>query len=203
MRAGWRVLLAGLLAMTADLNAQEASPSPKPGKEEELLHRFEGEWYARTAFPAPGQESPRECFGSEKCLMTLGNHWLAIEYVGMEGQPIESRVFLGYDPQKQKFVGTWINNVSSSLLTFEGAADDAGKCLTLRLQGTDPKTGKKFDQRHVYDFENGNRRSLKVYRTDEGGQERLVRETFYTRKAILEGGGSKSIPFRPFLGVER
>lgn len=203
MRTGSIALIVGLLVMTAVQGGQEASSSPPLGKEQDLLHRFEGDWYARTAVPQPGRDTPREYFGSEKCFMTLGNHWLACDYFGMEEQPIESHACLGYDPQKRKFVGVWVNNATSTLLVVEGLPDDSGKTLILRMQGTDPRTEKKFDQRLVYDFESGDHRTLKVYRTDEGGRETLLRETYFTRKATILGPSGGNAPFRPHVDWDR
>jgi glyoxylate utilization-related uncharacterized protein len=42
---------------------------------------------------------------------------------------------LGYDPEKQQYVGTWIDSMSHYLWRYEGSVDDASRVLTLEAEG--------------------------------------------------------------------
>ena len=41
----------------------------------------------------------------------------------------------GYDPAKQRFVGTWVGSMMSHLWVYEGELDATGKVLTLNSEG--------------------------------------------------------------------
>jgi hypothetical protein len=42
---------------------------------------------------------------------------------------------LGYDPQKERFVGTWIGSMMTNLWGYEGELDPAERVLTLNTEG--------------------------------------------------------------------
>ena len=60
------------------------------------------------------------------------------EFMGM---PFRGRSTLGYDPQKKKWVGTWVDSMSPSMFVMEGGYDAAGKVLTMHCRGPHMATG--------------------------------------------------------------
>src|SRR3546814_12079912 len=47
---------------------------------------------------------------------------------------------LGYDPRRQRYVGTWVGSMMTHLWVYEGSLDDSGKVLTLDCEGLDFET---------------------------------------------------------------
>jgi hypothetical protein len=51
------------------------------------------------------------------------------------GGPATTLMTLGYDPQKQRYVGTFVGSMMTHLWVYEGALDAAGAVLTLATEG--------------------------------------------------------------------
>ena len=54
------------------------------------------------------------------------------------GKPYQSVFTLGFDPQSKKYIGTWVDSISSLLWKYEGSVDSSGKILTLETEGPCP-----------------------------------------------------------------
>ena len=81
---------------------------------------------------------------------SLGGFWNILENRGeFMGAPFTGIMTLGYDAEKKKYVGTWVDSMNSSLWKYEGTVDASGKILTLDSEGLCPKTNKmaKFQQK--------------------------------------------------------
>ncbi len=51
------------------------------------------------------------------------------------GQPAKSLITLGFDPDKGRFVGSFIANMMYSFWVYDGALDKDGKTLRLKAEG--------------------------------------------------------------------
>ena len=87
---------------------------------------------------------------------TVGSKWVINEISFKSG--LYSSQTLGYDAQKKKFVGTWVDASSSHIWRYEGTLDAAGKTLTMQAEGPDMADPKKMRlYRDAYHFESKNR----------------------------------------------
>jgi hypothetical protein len=132
-------VLAGMLLTGGTLlKAQEMPKMPPPVKEHEWLNQFVGNWnYDTEIFMEPGKP-PMKASGTES-VRSLGGFWIVSDGKGeMMGKPFNSVLTLGFDPQAKKYVGTWVDSVSSTLWKYEGTVDSAGKILTLETEGPCP-----------------------------------------------------------------
>jgi predicted enzyme related to lactoylglutathione lyase len=69
----------------------------------------------------------------------LGGFWLLTEGKGdIMGMPYSSSFTLGYDSDKKKFVGTWVDSMTGYMWKYEGSVDPTGKILTLNTEGPSP-----------------------------------------------------------------
>ena len=58
-------------------------------------------------------------------------------------EPFNGLFTLGYDQDKKKFVGTWVDSMSSHLWKYEGTLDGSRKTLTLETEGPCPMAPEK------------------------------------------------------------
>lgn len=102
-----------VLAATS-VRAQEG---PKPGPEHEVLKKWEGTW--ETTMKIGGGESK----GVAKYKMELGGLWLCSTFEGdLGGAKFTGKGHDSYDAAKKKYVGVWIDSMSTSPMVMEGAS---------------------------------------------------------------------------------
>jgi hypothetical protein len=147
-----------LCALAFTLRAQELPKMPTPQKEHEWLHQLVGEWtFEAEASMGPGQPAMK-CKGTES-VRPLGGFWIIADGNGtVMDQPIKTQFTLGYDPEKKKYVGTWVDSCNNYLWKYEGTLDPTGKILTLDTEGPNPMAAGKMTK-----F----RETLEIKSTDE------------------------------------
>lgn len=124
------------LAATSS-RADDAFQFPEPQAEHEWLHQFVGEWTVTSeASLGPGQEF--ECTGAMSSQM-LGGFWvindLSTDMPGMPGTQMRGLQTIGYDPEKGKYVGTWVDTATNHMWQYEGEVDESGKKIALYAEG--------------------------------------------------------------------
>jgi hypothetical protein len=100
------------------------------------LHKLVGEWtYEHEASMEPGQE-PLKVRGVET-VRTLGDAWVMCYGEGEwpDGGVGKTVMTLGYDPAKQRFVGSFIGSMMANLWIYDGQLDAAGNVLLLDSEG--------------------------------------------------------------------
>ena len=156
---------------------------PKPGKEHDFLKRFEGTWNLVAKFqPAPGA-AVCEGRGEERNVLGCGGLWLIIDSKSeMMGAPFHGHALMGYDTDKKKYVGVFVDNTSSSLFLFEGTLDASGKVCTTSGEGKDPMTGKMVRYTLVYETKDADTNQLTFKIPGPDGKEFSMGVITYTRK---------------------
>lgn len=126
------VLALGVPAMAQ----QEEMTFPEPQAEHRWLQQLVGDWSSEVHMFMEGEEMTTK--GSEH-VRTIGGFWTIAENKGeFAGQPYTGVQTLGFDPEKGKFVGTWVDSVNNYMWVYEGELDEAKKKLTLRTKGYCP-----------------------------------------------------------------
>jgi hypothetical protein len=105
-------------------------------KEHLWLQKLVGEWRFEGECLMGPDQPPVKNSGSQT-VRTLGGLWMVGEGEGEcpDGSTAKSIITLGYDPQKQRFVGTFIASMMTHLWPYEGTLDETGKVLTLDSEG--------------------------------------------------------------------
>jgi hypothetical protein len=107
-----------------------AQEPPKPGPEHELLKKLVGTW--DVVMKGGGMEVK----GVVTYKMDLGGLWLLSSLESeIGGMKFQGRGVDSYDPAKKKYVGVWIDSMSTSPLVTEGAFDKEKKTLTMAGEG--------------------------------------------------------------------
>jgi hypothetical protein len=147
------VLLFVLTMASALASAQESPHFPGPVKEHQWLQKFVGSWTTESkGSMGPGQP-PMECSGTLTS-RALGGFWVVNELKGdVAGGAMTGIQTIGYDVSRKKYVGSWVDSMTSYLWQYEGYVDGTGKILTLEAEGPDlMANGKLARFQDVYEF---------------------------------------------------
>jgi hypothetical protein len=126
----------GEMTEVLDPQMQAMLEAARPRKEHDWLHKLIGEWEYETVSEEPGKP-PTKSVGTER-VRSIGGIWIVGEGEGeMPGGagPATTLLTLGYDPQKGRFVGTWIGSMMPNLWVYDGFLDAAERVLTLESEG--------------------------------------------------------------------
>ena len=146
-RKPWTTTLASCAAAifcgSAFLTAGEMPKMPQPVKEHAWLQRFLGTWDNQgECYMDPAKTTK---FTGSETSRKLGGFWVITEGKGEMGDmKMSSILTLGYDADKQKFIGTWVDSVSGYLWKYEGNLSEDGNTLTLETQGPCPMHDNKI-----------------------------------------------------------
>lgn len=109
----------------------------EPKDEHRWLQQLVGDWtYEGECVMGP--DKPSEKSTGKETVRALGDLWVVGESEGeMPGcaETATMRITLGYDPAKDRFVGTWVGSMMPLLWTYEGFLDADRKILTLESEG--------------------------------------------------------------------
>jgi hypothetical protein len=156
----------------------------EPRKEHQWLQKFVGEWTFEGEAEM-GPDKPPEKFSGVEHVRSLGGLWILAEGQSeMPGcGPATTLMTLGYDPQKQRFSGTWIGSMMTHLWLYHGALDAAEKVLTLDTEGPAMAIeGQMAQYQDVIEFKSDDHRVLTSRLLGDDGQWRQFVEAHYRRK---------------------
>jgi hypothetical protein len=167
------------------IQTEQTSPMPaQPQKEHQWLQKLVGEWtYEIEAMMGPDQ--PAEKSTGTETVRSLGGLWILAEGQGEMGGcgPATTLMNLGYDPQKQRYVGTWIGSMMTYLWIYNGELDASETALTLNSDGPamtgEEKLGKYKD---VIEFKSDDHRVLTSHMLRDDGQWQHFMTAHYRRK---------------------
>jgi hypothetical protein len=161
----------------------------KLNENHKLLADLAGSWSTSVKMMEPGKE-PTVSKGSVtyKSIMNgryfLGDHTGSMKMPGADGKmkdfTFKGMSIDGYDNVKQKFVSSWIDNMGTGILTFEGTYDPSTKTFTYTGEMEMPP-GTKTPVRSVIKITDKNHHTFEWYE-NRGGQEMKTLEIDYTRK---------------------
>jgi Protein of unknown function (DUF1579) len=164
-------------------HAQELPEMPAPQKEHQWLNQLVGEWDTEGEIYMEPGKPPLKSTGTENARM-LGGFWLVCDVNGEFMQmAMEARLTLGYDPEKKKYVGTWVDSMTSYLWNYDGSLDESGKILTLNTEGPCPQRGGQMTEfKEVIEIKNKDERVFSSSMQEEDGKWTTLVKVHYHRK---------------------
>ena len=108
----------------------------KPQQEHEWLHQLVGDWtFESQADMGPDQPSVKH--GGTERVRSLGGMWVVGEGQGeMPGGGVgHMLITLGFDPKRNRYVGTWVGSMMTHLWVYDGELDANKRVLTLNAEG--------------------------------------------------------------------
>ncbi len=157
---------------------------PEPQAEHQWLQQLVGEWtFDGEATMEPGK--PPEKFKGTESVRSLGGLWILAEGQGEMpgGGPATTLMTLGYDPQKKRYVGSFVGSMATNLWVYNGALDAAERVLTLDTEGPSPAAeGKIAKFQDVIELKSDDHRVLTSRMLGDGGQWRQFMTIDFRRK---------------------
>ena len=152
-----------------------------PGEHHRLLQKHVGKWNLTLKSWGTPDGQPMESTGTAEIKSILGDRYIQTSVTSnMMGKEFTGLGTTGYDNARKKFVGTWIDSMSTGLMTSEGTTDPTGKVFTTQAVSTDPLTGKPSKMRIVSTWE-GDDKIVEEFFEKKGGKEVKMMEITYSR----------------------
>ena len=197
MKRGRLFCVCAVMALTGGVAvAQEKKPAAKddpqammaayekasePAPQHKQLQKMVGKWNLALKSWMDPKAPPMESTGTAEGKSLMGDRYVQTAVTSnFMGKPFSGMSLTGYDKTKKKFVGTWIDSMSTGIMRSEGTADEAGKTWTSQMVGTDPLTGKESKMKIVGKWETDDKLVEEFYER-KGGKEVKTMEITYTR----------------------
>ncbi len=180
-------LLAGSLVAPSDGgdNKKEGGGPPKVerGPEHKVLESLVGTYEAKVKFYLDPKK-PTESKGLMTRTMILGGNYLQESYKGeFFGSSFSGLGIVAYDGHQKKYVTTWFDSMSTSVMLLHGTYDAQKRTLTMTGEDFDPASKKKMKARDVLKIISADEQFFEMFRQPEGVPEEFkVMEITYTRK---------------------
>ena len=154
-----------------------------PGDAQKLLDTMTGSWTAKvTTWMMPGAD-PMVMEGTAENKWIMGGRYLQENFTGnFMGMPFEGVGYTGYDNVKKHYWGTWMDNMSTSMMTTTGATSDAGKSWTFTGSMADPMTGKDSKVDEKITVADADHHTMEMWGPGPDGKMYKSMEIAYSRK---------------------
>jgi hypothetical protein len=187
-------LAAALLLVCSVAFGQDKKPSPEdaammeammkagtPGDAHKALEPFVGTWSTKvTSWMKPGAD-PMVMEGTAESRWVMGGRYIEERFKGdFMGMPFEGLGFTGYDNVKKQYWSTWMDNMSTGIMSSTGARD--GKVWTYNGTMADPMTGKDSALSMKLNVADADKHTMEMWAPAPDGKNYKMMEIVYARK---------------------
>jgi len=197
MRSFWALTVVMVLATSAfaqenkppamsaeDQKAMEAfMKASTPGAAHKGLADFEGTWNTSLkTWMKPG-DAPFESTGISTNTFVLGGRWVEQRYSGtFMGMPFNGIGYTGYDNLAKKYVGTWMDDMSTSVLVSSGSLSSDKKSMNFTSTMIDPMTEKSMKVKEKIIIHGKDHHVMEMWTAGPDGKQYKMMELDYKRK---------------------
>lgn len=113
----------------------------------------------------------------------LDGRWVEQHFTGtFMGMPFSGIGYTGYDNIKKKYVGTWMDSMSTAVMVSSGSAAADGKSFTFTATMPDPMTGKSAQVKEKVTIVDDDHHMLEMWGAGPDGKMFKMMEITYARK---------------------
>lgn len=122
---------------------QKWMETTKTGTAHEFLSKaFVGQWNTEVKMWMDPAAEPMTTKGSATIEPILGGRFIRERFKGeMMGQPFEGESTTGFDNNKKQFVASWLDSMSTGMISLKGSISPDGKTITLIGEMDEPMSG--------------------------------------------------------------
>ncbi len=156
-----------------------------PGEAHKKLEAMVGTWDAEVKMWMNGPAAePTVSKGTSEVKLALGGRYVKEEFASeMMNQPFSGVGYTGYDNFNKKYVGFWIDNMSTAMTTLEGNCDKEGTTFTMWGKMDEPMTGQKGKKvKYVTKIIDADNHVFEAYDVTSYGDKKPIMQITYTRK---------------------
>jgi hypothetical protein len=152
-------------------------------KEHQLLDKLVGEWTYESECMMDPDQPPGKSTGTE-IVRSIGGGWIVAEGEGEmpNGERGKMIIMLGYAPQSDRYIGTFICSMMPHLWIYNGTYDPTKNMLTLDTEGPTCNAEKMAKYKDSIEFINDNHRVLTSQILDDDGNWHQFMTSHYRRK---------------------
>ena len=173
------VALVFSLTVSACLVAADEQPqAAKPGPEHAELMKLAGTWDASMKMAEVPEAMPAVATYKADC----DGMWLASDFkMDTPNFKFQGRGLDGYDQNKKKYVGIWVDSMSSAPMLMEGTHDTATNTTTMTGTGPSP-TGQPQKFKTVTKMKDEDHMTFEMFMVGDDGKETSAFTIDYTRR---------------------
>ncbi len=155
----------------------------QPQKEHQWLDRFFGEWTYESEYSMGPDQPPSKSKGFE-VVRSLGGLWTIGEGEGEmpDGGTGKTLMTLGYNPQSDRYIGTFIGSMMTHLWIYNGSLDATEKVLTLDTEGPNFSQSVMAKYKDIIEFVSNDHRVLTSQILGDDGNWLQFMTAHYRRK---------------------
>jgi hypothetical protein len=147
-----------------------------------MLAKNAGKWKCTVKSWMDPNGEPMVSEGSEEAEMMFGGRYLRSHFKGsMMGRPFEGLGMLAYDNGKKKYVGTWLDSMSTGIMSYEGDYDAQKKEIVCHGEFVDPLSGAVQKSRLVTRLVSDDQHVFEMWGPDPSGKDTKWMEITYNR----------------------
>jgi Protein of unknown function (DUF1579) len=154
-----------------------------PGAPHKKLDGMVGSWDTKiTLWMMPGID-PMMSTGTSANQWVMGGRYLEQRFKGdFAGMPFEGVGYSGYDNVKKQYWGTWMDNMSTGMMTSTGNVSDDGKTWNFDATMADPMTGKDSTAKEKITIADADHHTMEMWVAGPDGKMFKNMEIAYSRR---------------------
>jgi Protein of unknown function (DUF1579) len=155
----------------------------EPQIQHKWLDKFIGTWTSETEYRMEPDRAPSKMTGTE-VVRSIGGVWIVAEGAGdlPDGDTGITMMTLGFDPQLDRFVGTFVGSMMTHLWLYNGSLDATGKVLILDTEGPNFSQTAMAKYQDSIEFIDDNHRVMTSQILGDDGNWLLFMTTHYRRQ---------------------